>query len=117
MNVWGVNAHPLHELLEKRYQFDKFNIVLVIEPRLDGYAVVELIAERLRTVVDDDRTRHVSPQDRQVLDVIAVHAHAVLAEQPMSKASFIQQQRVQIPFFGIFLDFDKFENATKLVGN
>jgi uncharacterized membrane protein len=95
-------AHPLHELFEKRYQFDEFNIVLVIEPRLDGYTIVKLIAERLRTVVDDDRTRHVSTQDRQVLDVIAVHAHAVLAEQPMSKACFIQQQRLQVPFLVFF---------------
>ncbi len=42
-----------------------------------------LITKGLRRIVDDDRLGEIPPQNVEVLDVVAVDAHAVLSEQPV----------------------------------
>lgn len=55
-----------------------------ILPRIyqsDEAVTIYLISKRLRTVIDDYCLRQVSAQDRQILDVVSVHADTVFAKQ------------------------------------
>ena len=45
-----------------------------------------LVTEGLRRVVDDDDLGEVTPQNIEILHVVAPHAHAVLSKQSMPES-------------------------------
>jgi hypothetical protein len=59
---------------QKPFQFEEFSVVLVIEPGLDRDAVVYLIAEGMRRVVNEDSLGQISPQNIQVLQVVPLYS-------------------------------------------
>ena len=71
----GVSGASAPTYIQRKFYFHS--------PALDGDPVLQLVAERLRRVVDDDRLGEVAAEDVEVLDVVAVDADAVLAEQPV----------------------------------
>ena len=45
----------------------------------------DLVAKRLRWVIDDDCPRQISTEYIQIFDVVSINTHAVLSEQSMPK--------------------------------
>lgn len=61
-------------------QLQQLPVGRVIEPALDGDAVIDLVTKRVRAVVDQDHLLHVALTDVQVLEVVALHRQTGLAE-------------------------------------
>ena len=73
----------------------KINLIIFNSPAFNGNSVFELISECLRRVIDDDCLGKVSSQDIEVLDVVAVDADAVLAEQTILDVLPVGVQEIQ----------------------
>ena len=71
--------------LQEGHEFEELLVTPVHEPALNGDAVVQLIAKRLRGIVDDDRLGEITAQDGQVLNIVPIDTNTVLTEQAMSE--------------------------------
>ena len=77
----GSHVSPLlHQFEEEGHKLHQLVVRSVNKPGLDGNSVLQLIAERLRGVVDDDCLRQVPAEDVQILDVVAVDTDTMLSE-------------------------------------
>ena len=77
----GPHVPPLlHQFEEEWHKLHQLVVRSVNKPGLDGNAVLQLIAERLRGVVDDDCLRQVPAEDVQILDVVAIDTDTMLSE-------------------------------------
>jgi hypothetical protein len=94
-NDWTDVTGLFSKILKKGNQFKQFLIVLLEEPALNGNAVVNLVSERLRGIVDDYRSRQVPSENVQILYVIAVYKDAMLPEQTMTEISLMRVQEIQ----------------------
>lgn len=102
-------------MFQEGQDFHQFRVRLVHEPALNRYAIVQVIPRRdkncssnhislspipllspksLWRIVDYDRLREISAEDRQILDVVAVDEHTVLAEQTISDGRNTQINKV-----------------------
>mmetsp|Transcript_13554 Transcript_13554/g.38794 ORF Transcript_13554/g.38794 Transcript_13554/m.38794 type:complete len:471 (-) Transcript_13554:1203-2615(-) len=68
---------------QESLQLEQLPIGRIIEPALNGNAVIDLISKGMRAVVNEDHLLHVSLTDIQILEVVALHRQAGLAEHPM----------------------------------
>lgn len=64
-------------------ELEELRVLGVVEPGLDGDAVVHLVPEGVGRVVDKDRLREVPPQHVEVLEVVALDQEARVPEQPV----------------------------------
>ena len=64
-------------------ELEELPILPIVEPALDGDAVVDLIPKRVGGVVDENLASKGSPQDVQVLQVVALDREARLPEHPV----------------------------------
>ena len=68
----GSHISPLlHQFEQEWHELHQLVVRSVNKPGLDGNAVLQLISECLRGVVDDDCLRQVPAEDIQILDVVA----------------------------------------------
>ena len=78
----GSHISPLlHQFEEEWDELHQLVVRSVNKPGLDGNAVLQLISECLRGVVDDDCLRQVPAEDIQILDVVAIDTDTMLSEQ------------------------------------
>ena len=73
-------APLLHQFEEEWHKLHQLVVRSVNKPGLDGNAVLQLISECLRGVVDDDCLRQVPAEDIQILDVVAIDTDTMLSE-------------------------------------
>ena len=73
----------LCHLLKERHQFHQLIVIRIHEPALDRDPIVDIVAEGLRRVVDDDCLGQIPAQDVKILDVVAIDTDAVLSEEPI----------------------------------
>ena len=77
----GSDVSPLlHQFEQEWHKFHQLIVRAVNKPGLDGNAVLQLISECLRGVVDDDCLRQVPAEDIQILDVVAIDTDTMLSE-------------------------------------
>ena len=77
----GSHVSPLlHQFEQEWHKFHQLVVWSVNKPGLDGNAVLQLISECLRGVVDDDCLRQVPAEDIQILDVVAIDTDTMLSE-------------------------------------
>ena len=79
-DLWPHVPPLLHQGEEEWHELHQLVVRSVNKPGLDGNAVLQLIAERLRGVVDDDCLRQVPAEDVQILDVVAIDTDTMLSE-------------------------------------
>ena len=77
----GPHVPPLlHQFEQEWHKLHQLVVRSVNKPGLDGNAVLQLISECLRGVVDDDCLRQVPAEDIQILDVVAIDTDTMLSE-------------------------------------
>ena len=77
----GSHVSPLlHQFEQEWDELHQLVVRSVNKPGLDGNAVLQLVAECLRGVVDDDCLRQVPAEDVQILDVVAIDTDTMLSE-------------------------------------
>lgn len=77
---WSHVTPLLYQFEEEWDKLHQLVVRSVNKPGLDGNAVLQLISECLRGVVDDDCLRQVPAEDIEILDVVAVDADTMLSE-------------------------------------
>ena len=78
----GSHISPLlHQFEQEWHELHQLVVRSVNKPGLDGNAVLQLIPECLRGVVDDDCLGQVPAEDIQILDVVAIDTDTMLSEQ------------------------------------
>mmetsp|Transcript_26149 Transcript_26149/g.49682 ORF Transcript_26149/g.49682 Transcript_26149/m.49682 type:complete len:365 (-) Transcript_26149:484-1578(-) len=91
----GSNVISIHQGVQEREQLAQLHVLTIIEPTLDRNPVVNLEPERLRGVVYDDGMAHVAPKHREVLQVVAVHAHTRVSEDAVANQAALRVQNVE----------------------
>ena len=77
----GSHVPPLlHQFEQEWHKLHQLVVRSVNKPGLDGNAVLQLISECLRGVVDNDCLRQIPAKDIQILDVVAIDTDTVLSE-------------------------------------
>ena len=70
--------------LQELKEVQQLPVVGVIVPARDGNAIVHLVPEGLRGVVNNDGFRQVPLEDRQLLEVVPLHQQACFPKEPVA---------------------------------
>ena len=70
-------------MAQKAFELEKFPVTGIVEPRLNGDPIVELVPKSMGGIVDQDGFGQIPPQDRQVFQKVPLNRQARFPEQAM----------------------------------
>ena len=87
---------------QETLELEQLPIGRIIEPALNGNAVIDLIPKGMRAVIDKDHLLHIALAYVEILEVVAFYRQAGLTEHPMLDVLALRIDAIQ-QLVGIYL--------------
>ena len=91
----GSDVVGSENLSQKSQQLEELRVRIVVEPALNGDAIVNLVPVRVGRIIDEDSPREVSSQHGQVFEVVALHKQAGLAKEAVLDVLVLGVEQVE----------------------